>query len=259
MASSDADRAAALLLEVRRNAARLSELPESLRPTGIEQAYAIQDAVNRQLGAIGGWKVSPMHGTAAPGCAPIPVNAVHASPARLPPAMHETAEVEGEIAATLAHDLPPRPAPYTSQDLRAAIAALHPAIEVLGSRFQDRTVVSPMSGVADAQGNTAIVFGTGIANWQELDLAVTVMHMTVDGVKVATASSGADLENLLASLAWLANHAAGRTGGLRKGDVIITGARISPQRVGEAATAVLLDVTGLGRAELQFQSSDSQS
>ncbi len=252
MSASSAEAAAALLLEVRRGGVALAELPAALRPADAAQAHAIQDAVNRRLGAIGGWKVSPIRDDAAPGCAPIPATAVLASPAQLPPGMRASAEVEGEIAATLAHDLPPRGTPYTPEDLRAAVAALHPAIELLGSRFQDRKAVSPMSGVADAQGNAGIVFGAGVADWQGLDLATTAMRMSVDGVEVAKAETGADIGNLLASLAWLANHAAGRTGGLRKGDVIITGARISPQRVGRSANTVALEVVGLGRAEFHF-------
>src|SRR3954466_9083931 len=46
---------------------------------------------------------------------------------------------EPEFAFRLAHNLPPRPAPYTTKEALAAVGTLHPAIELPDSRFDDVT------------------------------------------------------------------------------------------------------------------------
>ncbi|UFN48266.1 fumarylacetoacetate hydrolase family protein [Roseomonas sp. OT10] len=246
---NDAERAAALLLEARRGGAPLEDLPVALRPTGIGQAYAIQDAVIRQTGRIGGWKVGPRRGDADPSCAPIGAELIHASPARF--AAMPGAEIEVEIAVTLGRDLPPRETPYAADDLREAIATLHPAIELLGSRFRDRKAASALSVVADSQSNAAVVLDPGRADWQGLALESVGMRLRLDGAEVATVAGGADTANVLSALAWLADHAAARTGGLRRGDVVITGARLGPWPRG-AATDVEAEVAGLGTVGIAF-------
>jgi 2-keto-4-pentenoate hydratase len=252
MAPSTADQAAGLLLQARAGGPPLEDLPEDLRPTTVEQAYAIQDAVNRQLGRIAGWKVSPLRGTTAPNCAPIGAALIHASPARLALSALPAAEVEAEIAVTLAHDLPPRAAPYGPDDLRAAIASVHPALEVVHSRFRDRKSAPQLSVVADSQGNAALVLGPALQDWQGLELGGVAMRLRIGGVEVAAAEGGFDTANVLASLAWLANHAVIRCGGLKRGDVVLTGARAGPKPVGPAPAAVLADASGLGRVEIAF-------
>jgi 2-keto-4-pentenoate hydratase len=252
MSPSTTDQAARLLLQARAGGPPLDALPENLRPATIEQAYAIQDAVNRQLGRIAGWKVSPLRGTAPPNCAPIGAALIHPSPARLALGTLPRAEVEAEIAVTLGQDLPPRDTPYGREDMRAAIASVHPALEVVHSRFQDRASVPQPSVVADSQGNAALVLGPGLRDWQGLELGGVAMRLRIGGAEVAAAEGGFDTANVLASLAWLANHVALRTGGLKRGDVVLTGARAGPKLVGPTPTAVLAEARGLGRAEVTF-------
>ena len=153
MSPNDAERAALLLLAARRGETRHADLPEDLRPTTLEHAYAIQDTTVARIGTIGGWKVSPIRGDTPPNCAPINRMLIERSPARLAMSSLPRAEVEGEIAVTLGRDLPPRDEPYGPEDLRAAIASAHPAIELCCSRYLDRKGASPLSVVADCQGN----------------------------------------------------------------------------------------------------------
>lgn len=252
MPPSAPEQAASLLLQARADGKPLEDFPENLRPTTIVEAYAIQDAVNRQLGRIGGWKVSPMRGTAAPNCAPIGAALIHASPARLSLAILPGAEVEAEIAVTLGHDLPPRATPYEAEEMRAAIASVHPALEVVQSRFRDRKAVPQPSVVADSQGNAALVLGPGLRGWHSLELGSVAVGLWIGSTEVAAVEGGFDTANVLASLAWLANHAALRTGGLKQGDVVLTGARAGPKPVGQAPTAVLAEAAGLGQVEIVF-------
>ena len=45
--------------------------------------------------------------------------------------------VEAEIAFLIGKDLPPRPSPYTRDELVGSIASCHPAIELLESALRD--------------------------------------------------------------------------------------------------------------------------
>ena len=69
---------------------------------------------------------------------------------------------------------------------------------------------------ADSNSNALIVLGPAVTNWQGLDLARVPMRLRLDGTEVKTIDQGPSTENVLASLAWLANHAAARHGGLAR-------------------------------------------
>lgn len=242
--------ATALLVKARQSGHRIADLPEDARPTSIEQAYAIQDATVRQISTVGGWKVSPMRPGAPPNCAPIAASLIHASPARFVYDTMSAPEVEVEVAIRLGRDLPPRGAAYEADEMRAAIGSLHPAIEMLNSRFVDRKTVSPLTALADAQSNAAVVIGAGLQDWQETELGRVAMRLRIAGSECAATEGGPDTNNALAALAWLANHVAARCGGLRAGDVVITGARLGPWLIAKRPAEIEADVAGLGIVEI---------
>lgn len=248
MSLSTADQAATILTEARRGGHRLADLPEELRPANVAEAHAIQDATLRHLGAIGAWKVSPIRPDAEPGCAPIAASLITSSPATYTAAQLPEAEAEVEIAVKLGRNLPPRAAPYTADDLREAIATVHPAIEVLSSRFINRKAVAALTAVADGQSNAAIVLGAARKDWAGLDFGKVAMRLRLDGKEVTATEGGTPTDTVLASLAWLANHAGKRHGGLKQGDVVITGARLGPWRIGTATATA--DVDGLGEVSI---------
>jgi 2-keto-4-pentenoate hydratase len=247
--SFDALEAARLLVEARRNRKRLPDLPQP--PATLEQAYAVQDAIIGHLGPIGGWKVGPWRTGEVPACAPIPARYVHDSPADLPSEEMPDAEAEVEIAVRLARSLPPRGTPYGPDDIRAAIASAHLAIEVISSRFTDRRTVAALTGIADSQNNGGIVVGPGRADWAALDLATVAMRLERDDVEIATAQGGPSTEDVMLALAWLATHAAERCGGLREGQIVITGARISPNPI--AGSRVRATASGLEPVSLALR------
>lgn len=249
--SFDAREAARLLVEARRSRKRLPDLPQPLLPATIEQAYAVQDAIIARLGPIGGWKVGPWRVGEVPACAPIPVRYVHDSPADLPAEDMPDAAGEVEIAVRFARSLPPRTTPYGPEDIRAAIGSAHLAIEIISSRFTDRRAVAPLTGIADTQNNGGIVVGPGRADWSTLDFGAVAMRLERDGVEIATAAGGPSTQDVLLALAWLATHAAERCGGLREGQVVITGARISPNPI--AGSAVTATATGLEPVSLALR------
>lgn len=250
ISDEDAQRAAQLLVTARRGGALPADLPAALCPTTLEQAYAIQDAAIRRLGGIGAWKVGPHRGGNDPTCSPIARDMIHTAPAAVRITQTSDVGIEVEIAVSLARDLPPRATVYAPEDLRSAIAAVHPAVEILGSRFENLKAVSALSAVADSQSNAGIVIGPGLSNWQDLNFGTVAMELRIGGESAGTTSGGTDTAAVLSALAWLANHAVARNGGLKAGDVIITGARLGPAWIGRRAARVEAEVHGLGKIEI---------
>ena len=155
--------------------------------------------------------------------------------------------VEAEIAVRIAHDLPPREAPYSRDEVLAAIASAHPAIEVLQSRYVDPAAVDPLSALADSLSHFALVLGPAFSDWQALDLAGEGVRLLVDGTEVK-AGTGNPAGDMIRLVLWMANEGAHWAGGLRAGQVVTTGswtgkdlvapggeARIVFDRAGEAA------------------------
>ncbi len=214
---------AALLADVWANPAEsLHELPTVLRPRDEAQAYLVQRAVSKHLGAIGGWKV----GSPAPGgpcnCAPLPAAGIASSPAQLPASRYTLRGVEAEIAFRLGADLPAREAPYSRDDVIAAIAGCHPAIEVLQSRFTTPDALDPWTLLADSLSHGGFVFGAAVPDWQAIDFAAEEVVLTIDGteVKRGTANPAGDMIRLVQ---WLADTGSRWAGGLRAGQFVTCG------------------------------------
>ena len=211
--------AARLLVEARRKSTPLEALPEPCRPADEADAYAIQDAVARQLGAIHGWKVGAPTPEAAPSYAPI-FTFVEA-PARFPSAAHRLFGIEAEIAFRFARDLP---GGGSREVVLAAVGSVHLAMEIVESRFADFRTVDQASVVADNISNGALVLGPALADWQRRDLARPPSRVVIDGAEAGrctTGNTGGDPVRLLVALA---NHAAARGKPIAAGQVVTTGA-----------------------------------
>ena len=131
--------------------------------------------------------------------------------------------LEAELAFTFARDLPPRSAPYAENDVLAAIASVHAAIEIVDSRFVDLRAVDPLSAAADFASHGALIVGPA----RTTDLRVDQLRQAVKlaaGDKVLYEGVGGNAAgDVFRLLVWLANHAAVRCGGLRSGQVVTTG------------------------------------
>jgi 2-keto-4-pentenoate hydratase len=245
-----AARAAALLVEARKSGKGLAALPADCRPDSADEAYAIQDAVALRLGAIRGWKTGAPGPEAEPTYAPI--FTVVAGAGRFAASTQRLFGIEAELAFRLARNLPKRDRPYTRDDIVAAIASMHPALELVDTRFADFAAVDALSKVADNQSNGALIHGPVVAGWQGLglDLARPPIGVTIDG-RVAAQTSGNSGGDPLRLLTALANHCTGRTGGLREGDMITTGS-ITGLTFAKPGSVVVGDFGKLGTVRLEF-------
>lgn len=212
--------AADLILDARRTGERLVDLPESLRPVTAEEVDAIQDAIALAYGEIGGWKIGAATAEATPSFAPMPAAWIAASGGTMKGWYRI---VEAEIAFLVGEDLGPRETRYSREEVLAAMASCHPAIEVLETAFADPAKATLNSVQADLQRNGGFFYGAAFADWKATDFTAEKVTLVVDG-SVREERTGSNTSgDFFRLLVWLANEGAARTGGLRRGQWITTG------------------------------------
>lgn len=196
-------------------------------PASEAQAYAVQDAVVRVIGAQGGWKVSPLREGRAR-CSPIPARFFVDAPAQFDAAFLDGCLAEVEIAVRFKADPLGRGLALSPANLADCIASVHPAIELLSSRFAAPDSTPDLHRLADLQGCAAVVLGAPTADWAGLEFAELPFALWLAGREVSLKVNSPTTEQTLEALCWLADHAAARGVPLKAGDVVITGARLGP-------------------------------
>ena len=249
--ASPLNAAAELLLAARQTGRPLAALPEEARPGTLADAYAIQDAVASKLGVIGGWKVGAKSAMAEPTCAPLPAPLILRSPQRFASGRFAHQGVEAELAFMLSYDLPSRPQPYRVVDVVEAVATVHPAIEIVDSRFVDLGSVDALSQLADHQSNGALVVGNGVALPHAFESSTQQVTLDIDGERVVESPGSNPAGDVLRLLAWLANHAVARNGGLRRGDLVTTGSWTGMRFVAQGARVEAV-FAGIGGVDVEF-------
>ncbi len=215
--------AADLLASLSTRGKTIVRLPDGLRPQDEEEAIAIQRAFVARHGSCG-WKVGP-HPSRSGWCASPLRGKLITSPATLPTTDATSMQVEVEIALVLGSDLP---ATTSATDARAAIAGAHLAFELFRSSYADRNAQDVPSLLADNLSNAGIVLGSGrplVAADTPGTLQVMLHH---DGEQLAATDKGATLETILDALCWLSAYAEQLGAPLKRGDAILTGARLGP-------------------------------
>lgn len=239
-----------LLLKQRADGTTLAEVPTDLVPRDAADAYRVQSEIVAALGGAGAWKVAPKPADGAPFCSPILKTDVHSSGVALERARLPGLGIEVEVAVTIGRDLGGKPGGYGPGDVLEAIASWHVVIEVLASRYTDRSKVPGLAAIADLQSNGAVIVGPAMTFATLPEFGAQALTLSLDGEIAQRSEGNATTENVLASLAWLANHAAERGLPLKSGDVVITGARLGPLPfAGRDAAA---DAPGLGRVSVSF-------
>ncbi len=242
--------AANMLGDARRTKKAILELPQALRPTSEAEAYLIQDELALAWGAIGGWKVGAPSLEATPMFAPMPQVWTASSGAVIRGLQYRG--LEAEVAFYLGKDLPARATAYTREEVGAAIASCHPAIEVLESGFEDPAKVDRLSMIGDLQMHGAFVYGPACPEWKSIDFAQEGVMLAVDGVVRIEKTGGNTSGDLLRLLPWLASEGASRTGGLKAGQWITTGSWTG-NTLAEKHSTVDVQFSTLGRVEVRFE------
>jgi 2-keto-4-pentenoate hydratase len=231
----------------------IGSLPPELIPRTAEEAYAAQTALVARLvprfGPIVGWKVGAPSHTTEPAASPLLADLVQPSPARFGDPRLRLRGIEAEVAFRFGLALPARAEPYGEAEVGAAIASIHPAIELVETRFESWEGPPGLAKLADIGSNGGFCFGAGSPEWRSRDLARPRVTLEIDGKRVAERVGGNTAGHPLRTLVWLANHT-GRLGhGLKAGDIVTTGSHTGLVFAGQDSR-VVARVAELGEANL---------
>ena len=244
-------RAAGMLMDARRTNKPIDELPAALRPVTLEEAYFIQGRLALAYGEIGGWKVGAPTLDATPMFAPMPRAWIASNNAELG-GRHRFRGLEAEIAFLIGHDLPPRARPYSREEVVAAIASCHPAIEVIESGLTDPTRADKLSMIGDLQMHGGFVYGASVPDWHRIDFSKEHVVLAVDDVVRVERTGSNTAGDLMRLLPWLANEGAARTGGLKAGQWVTTGSWTGVT-LGIACSRVDVQFSTAGDVHLRFE------
>lgn len=240
-----------ILLDARRTNKPIDDLPADLRPQTLEEAYFVQDKLSWAYEAIGGWKVGAPSAEVTPTFAPMPAAWISCSGCEMRGRTHRYRGLEAEIAFLMGQDLPPRKMPYSREEVLAAVASCHPAIEVLETAFIDPMQVAKLSMIADLQIHGGFVYGEAVPDWQRIDFSQEHVTMAVDGAVRVERTGSNTSGDLLRLLPFLANEGSERTGGLKRGDWITTGSWTG-YTLASAGSVVDVTFSTAGKVNLRF-------
>jgi len=161
---------------------------------------------------------------------------------RLDPARAIQPKAEAEIAFVLGADLPS--ADTKPEDVAAAVASVHAAIEIVDSRIADWKITFADT-VADNGSSAFFVLADEGKPLAGLDLYTAGMVMEVNGQIASVGVGAAALGHPLNAAAWLARTLAARGEPLRAGDILLAGA-LGPMVALAPGDHVLARVGGIG-------------
>jgi 2-keto-4-pentenoate hydratase len=240
---------------------RIDELPADCRPRDRADGYAIQAAVVRRSGQhVIGWKIAA---TSEAGQRHIAVDGPLAGPLldgrALAPRTAAPLDgnlmrvAEAEFAFRFAGPLPRRERPFSTTDVLAAVASLHPAIEVPDSRYHDFTKVGAPQLIADCACACWYRIGPAVdANWRDRDLAAHTVTAHRNGQVTGHGRGANVLGDPRVALTWLANELRAHGDGVRGGDVVITGTCVAPVPV-SPGDHVRMDFGEFGEVDVNFE------
>jgi 2-keto-4-pentenoate hydratase len=139
---------------------------------------------------------------------------------------------ELEFVFRMGRDLPPSAEPYSQDDVLAAVATLHPGIEIPDSRFCHFETAGLAQLVADNACAHLFVLGpVATADWRAIDLAAHTVPAFRNGGHVGDGIGANVLGDPRIALAWLVNELSRHGLTLRKGEVVTTGTCIKPLEI----------------------------
>lgn len=251
--------AATLLWDAWQQGSRIRSLPEDCRPRDRAEGYAIQAELVRLAGQrAAGWKIAATSvagqrhiNVDGPLAGPLLANRVVGAGSTIDLRGNRMRLAEAEFAFRMAAPLPPRGAPYMIDDVQSATGSVHPAIEVPDSRYEDVTAVGAPQLIADAAcAWCASVGERAFGDWRDRDLDAHTVIVFKDGHVVAE-GRGSNVGGPLRALTWVANELAVYGGGLRAGDLVITGTCVEPVPIAPGER-LRVDFGELGAIEVAF-------
>lgn len=239
--------------------AAYESLAGELAPADLAEAYRAQALLQERLaerrGRIAGRKIAltskaiqEMVGMSQPIAAAFFERDVRWSPATVRISEFRRLGLEFELAFEIARDVPPQDRQHDRDSVRAVIAGVRPAFELIEDRAADYTAVDAFTMVCDNAWCGGVVLGEPVPDWQDRDLDALPGTVHQPGHEPERTVTGAAAP--LNSLAWVLNHssAAGRT--IRRGEHVITGSA-TRTRFPKAGERVRYELDGIAAVEVE--------
>jgi len=202
----------------------LDTVAPDLRPANADDAYDVQHATVRALGAaIAAWKVGSKSVDGPVQGAPLPSTGVFLKPATLSRAAFVKPGLELEIAFTLGRRFDAHSGPYDDATVIGAIESVHAAIEVVASRFRAWPDVDKLWQLADLQNHGALVVGEGVRYDAAYPFVAPQMHFTFGGADAFPGTPANPAGDPRRLLAWVVNHSVSRGVAVEAGTVLTAG------------------------------------
>jgi len=229
--------AGAILWQNWQQRTRIDRLPPDCRPADRAAGYSAQQEIVELSGQdIVGWKIAATSaagqkhiGVDGPLAGPLLASRVLADDATVPLDGNIMMVAEAEFAFKFVRALQKRANPYTQEEVLAAVASLHPAIEVPDSRYNDFVTVGAPQLIADTACADWFVLGAPTAaDWRSRDLVSHAVAAYRNGEKVATGSGANVLGDPRIALTWLVNELRTYADGIGAGQFVTTGTCVVP-------------------------------
>jgi len=240
---------------------RAAFLPESLRTRDWPSVVKVLLALDERIGRThAGWKVGAAsaeirqaENLPSPSPGLIYTGTVFSGGSLLPEGLFiNFRNCECEFAFRLSLDYPPRSDPYSEADIRAGIECLFPALELGDCVFTDWYGASGYFGSClDNGGGTALVTGTPVRDWQQIDLPQARVVAYLNGHHVKSGAGEAAMGHPVTSTAWMVNWAREQGRTVRAGEIVSTGTCTGHLFAARGDT-VRADFGSLGIVEARF-------
>lgn len=237
----------------------VAPMRDGLEPTDAAGAYAVQEINTRFWQAQGRRIVGRKAGLTAeavqkqlgvdqPDFGVLFDDMAVADGGQLEPARCLQPKAEAEIAFVLGADLPSTET--TPEQVAAAVATVHAAIEIVDSRIADWKITFADT-VADNGSSAFFVLADAGLPLAGIDLEGAKMEMRINGEVVSTGIGAAALGSPLNAAAWLARTLAERGEPLKAGDVLLAGA-LGPMVALNPGDRVQAMVDGIGACSFTY-------
>jgi 2-keto-4-pentenoate hydratase len=249
--------AAAILWKSWQQRTRIDGLPDECRPRDRAEGYAAQAEFVRLSGeTVVGWKIAATSEAGqkhiavdGPLAGALLASRVLESGASVPLDGNVMRVAEAEFCFRFGAGLPKRDAPYTVDEVLAAVESLHPAVEVPDSRYNEFARAGAPQLIADTACACWFVIGPATkADWRSRDLVAHAVTAYRNGAAAAAGSGAKVLGDPRVALTWLANELRTFGDGVHAGQIVPTGTCVVPVPIAPG-DKVIVDLGEFGSVE----------
>ena len=233
-------------------------LPDTLKPQNIEEAYLAQNAFHKTIGRgeLGGYKIAlaskiqqELCGIDHPVAGGIFKNEIYKSPCKIEINNFHGLGLEFELAMEISKDLSKDMGNFDKENVKEYISNVYAAFEMIIDRGADYNNIDAYTMAADNAWCGGIVLGNPIQEWNKINYEEqkSVLYWNNENPQNAKVKDSNPFE----SLAWVLNLKLSQNLVVPKGSKIITGSVIKT-RAPKKGDKIIYEVTNLSSVEIKI-------